>query len=400
MSRRLLVSSLPGECRWALLENDDLLDLAIERDDRPSLLGACFLGRVHKVEKGLDGAFLDIGRDEAAFLPLGECPGRRPSEGDLLAVRVLRDPVGTKGPKVSARLPEPLAALAAGHSPREPGCVTSGLDPLARLAALDEPIAEVVCDEPARHAVLRRRLTALRPDLAARLSLDREAEPLFERAGIEGEIEALLHRRVDLPSGGHLLVEPVETLTAIDVNSGPGEPSGGAEATARRVNREALPAIARQLRLRAIGGLIAIDFLELRAPEARKQLLAEFKRALRDDPEPYRLHPVSDTGLMEMNRRRGRPALHELLTLPRALDPLGLGRRWDPAHLSFQALRRLRAAALQEPAQFPALRAAPEVAAALGGIAAAARRQIEAELGRAFELRPSADCPTYEIVLG
>ncbi len=221
----------------------------------------------------------------------------------------------------------------------------------------------------------------------------------FEREGVEAAIEALLETQVALASGGHLLVEPVRTLTAIDVNSG----TAGRSGMALDVNLEAAAEIPRQLRLRGLAGLIVIDFLELREPAARKRVTEALKDGLKQDPRSSRVQAMRHSGLVEMTLRRQRPALHELLTEPSGLDGLGglggLGRVKDPMTCAYEALRAVKRAVLSNPRRQIALAADPRVIAALRGPAAAALAAFEARVGRPLDLRSQAGGESFEIVI-
>jgi Ribonuclease G/E len=382
--RRLVISALPGETRAAWLEDGRLVDLVVRRADRPSHLGNLYHGRVAKVDKALDAAFVELGLERAGFLPLGEGPGRRLAEGDAVVVRVLREAAGGKGLRLSARIKDPPPDLERrARSARPPALLLQGDDPLERVLAARAPPDEIVVDDPDSHAAISARLAARAG--GARLRLDLEPAPLFEREDLEGEIEALLEPRVALPSGGHLLVEPVRTLTAVDVNSGRHDGRGPAPDQALAVNLEAAVELPRQLRLRALSGLIVIDFLALPEGGPRRQVVAALRAGLKTDPDPARVHAMAPSGLVEMSRRRGRPALHELLTVPCGIG--GGGRVKDPATLAFEALRAARREAASRPAAAIAVTAEPAVIAALEtGPAAAARQALEARLGRPLRL--------------
>ena len=385
MSRRLVISALPGETRAALLEDGRLAEITIRRDDRPSHLGSLYHGRVAKVDKALDAAFVELGLERHGLLPLSEAPGRRLSEGDAVVVRVLREAAGGKGLRLSARIIDPPPDLEQrARDSRPPALLARGDDPLERLLAAGAPPDEIVVDDAALHGEIAARLG--RGEAArGRLGLDLEPRPLFEREGLEAEIEALLEPRVALPSGGHLLIEPVRTLTAIDVNSGRHDGRGAAADQALAVNLEAAAEIPRQLRLRAISGLIVVDFLALEQERARRQVAAALRDHLKGNAEPSRVFPMAPSGLLEMTRRRGRPALHELLTAPCGIG--GGGRVKDPATIAFEALRAVRAEAAARPGARITLRGDRAVISALeAGPAAAARQALEARLGRSLTL--------------
>jgi Ribonuclease G/E len=397
MSARLLISALPGETRAAWIMDGRLRDLSFQRDDRPSIADNVYYGRVRTLDKGLDGAFVDIGCERPGFLPLGEGP-KGLSEGDALIVRVKREPAGGKGARLTAKLGDPppaeLTAAASGAAP--PALLREAGDPITAALGSSEPPAEIVIDDPAVFARAKQALKA-RPDLMARLRLDLDPAPLFEREGIDEVIEALLEPEVILPGGGSLLIEPVQSLTAIDVNTARHDGRGGPRARALEVDLEAAAEIPRQIRLRGLSGLIVIDFLELGDKAARQEVVARLEAGLKDDPMPARVFAMSPSGLVEMSRRRSRPALHDLLTEPCGIA--GGGRIKDPVTLAYEALRAVRRAARRAPGHRVSLSAGPRIAAALEGPAAPALAALAERLGRPIDLRPANDGDEFGIVL-
>ena len=383
MSRRLLISALPGEVRAAWLEDGALVELLISRADHPSLLGNLYWGRVTKVDRSLDGAFVEIGLARPGFLPLSEGPGKRLLEGDPVAVRVLREPADGKGVRLTARLKAPPADLAERTRALKPPVLLSrGDDALQRLLDQGRAPDEILVDDPATFAAFKARLGAL--GQADKLRLDNDPLPLFEREDIERRIDALLEPRVELPGGAFLLIEPVTTLTAVDVNSG-GRPRRETPAEmALATDLAAADALPGELRLRALSGLIVVDFLALDERPARVKVLSRLRAGLKRDPEPGRVEPMTRSGLLEMTRRRARPALHELICQPRGLIK-------SPVTLAYEALRLARREG-QGVARLT-VTAAPEVVRALEGPLAAARRQVEARLGRPLVLVAEAAAP-------
>ena len=230
------------------------------------------------------------------------------------------------------------------------------------------------------------------------MELHSAATPLFEAEGLEAEIEGLLSPRAELPGGGFLLIEPGQTLTAVDVNAGRSDGRGGAAAQAKAVNLAAVPEIARQLRLRALSGLIVVDFLAMKAPEDRKAVAAALRKAVAEDPEPCQVFGVSPSGLLEMTRRRGRAPLHEALCHPCGID--GSGREKTAETLAYEALRATVAGALGQAVTGITLRATPAVAAALKDGQAEALAATEQRLGRAVRVTADPLVATYELVLG
>jgi Ribonuclease G/E len=300
---------------------------------------------------------------------------------------VTRAGAADKGPRLTAR-PDRLPADL--EVPREaaPGLLRAAEDPLSAALASDPPPEAVVVDDPALFARLRAALAA-RPTLRDAVSLDSDPRPLFARAGIEEKIEALLRPRVPLPGGGDLLIEPVRSLTAIDVNSG-----GRDARDLRALGLAAAREVARQIRLRRLSGLIVVDFVAPREPAARREIVAALTEALADDPQPHRVSAMRRSGLVEITRRRAGPALHEVLTAPCGLD--GGGRVKTAATLAFEALRALRREIAANPGRRPVLIApAPVLRALAEGPAEPARAALEARLGKAVTLRegPAARDP-------
>lgn len=402
MTTQLFISALPGETRAAWLADDRLCDLVVLRDDRPSLADNVYLGRVASLQPKLGAAFVDIGAGRAGFLPLDAAPTGL-SEGDTLVLRVARDATAEKGVRLIALfgdLPPDLVAAAASATP--PVLLRRAGDPLMAALSGDAPPAEIVIDDPATFARARA-VFAARPEVLARARLDLDPAPLFERAGIESQIEALLEPSVDLPSGGNLLVEPVRTLTAIDVNTarydgGPGPGAPGLGASAKAVNLEAAAEIPRQLRLRGLSGLIVVDFLDLADGRAREQVVRTLRRGMDSgDAQAGRVSDMRRSGLVEITRRRSGPALHEVLTEPCGIG--GGGRVPDPVPQAFAALRAARAAAAGAPGRVVAVVGAPRLIAALGGAVAPARAVIEARLGHPLALYSQAGHDGFDVVL-
>ena len=399
MTRTLAISALPGELRAAWLTDGALSDLAIRRDDAPAYADNLYLGRVAGLDRALGAAFVEIGLDRPGFLPLAEAP-KGLSTGDRVVVRVKREPghgpAESKGARLTAwrgALPEPLATAAARAKP--PSLLQDAGDPLAALRDAPEPPEEIVIDDEACYAQARRTL-AERPALKDRLRLDLDPRPLFERLGLEAEIDALLEPEVALPSGGALLFEPVRTLTAIDVNAGR-HGGGGAGGQALAVNLEAASVIPRQIRLRNLSGLLVVDFLALGDPAARRRVTEALRDGVRGDPNPTRIQAMRPSGLLEMTRRRAQPPLHEVLSEP--CGRCATGRVVSGETLAFQALRQVRAQVAGRSPRRLGLQVAPAVATALEGPCKAARAALEARLGRALEIGIEPGEARFRIVL-
>ncbi|EME69702.1 ribonuclease G and E [Paramagnetospirillum caucaseum] len=330
MSGRLeiLVSAGPGEARYLVLAEGRPLELVV---DRPSLLlGSVFRGRVVALDKSLDAAFVDLG----AGLRPGFLPGARGlglSEGAAIVVRVRAEGRDGKGPLL---MPED-GFPASGEAParlRRP-------DPLERLRAAF-PEAGIV--DNAHHEV-------------------------------DEALAAALDPVVPLPGGGRLVIEPTAALTAMDVDSGGTRPA--------EANAAAVAEIARQLRLRNVGGQVVVDFVSGRDRKPLFRLAEALKQAVAADPVPTHVFGVSPLGLVELTRERRGPSLVGLLCRR--------AQAATPETLALAALRSLLAETLARPGKMLALRAAPPVAAALT-VLAAERAETERRLGHPLTIREDA----------
>lgn len=376
---RIAVS--PGERRVAVLRDGRLFMAAIERPGRPDGIGDLHRARVTTISRPMSGAFLLLGNGETGFLPESEASstrlpiGKAVQEGLILPVRIARVAQGGKGPRVTARL-TPAEREAASAVPGDgPALLRRGPDAVLRFAAMF-PDAPVVTDGPAEAARLRARLGAPRVGLERAGAFDDE---------LEAEFDTLAGPEVALPGGGRLWVHPTPALTAIDVDAGGHVGASDAEAQLR-LNRAAVAEAARQIRLRELGGAILLDVagLSVRRREALAEPLAE---ALAADPRQPRLLGLTRLGLFEIQRPRVQAPLHEVLGRP--LSPLTHG---------LAALRRAMREAATAPGRALALRAAPEVLAALEALPGALAEYAEGA-GRALLLLPDRELrPGREII--
>lgn len=350
MTRLLLISQTPGELRAALWRDERLTHLLIERDDKPGLAGRILSGRVTRVDKALNAAFVALDGGLAGFLPLARAQDL--TEGDKARFRVVKPAVGGKGPQV-----EPV-----DEGARD----TTVADWLKNLPAPDA----LAASDPAWRQVF--------PNAAPSDWKAGEAQ-LIE------DLEALCIRRIALPGGGSLLIEPAETLRAIDVDSGADQRS------ALEINLEAAREAARQIVLRALSGLIVIDFLPLEPREERRRLRDLLAGLLEPEEGRVEIETPSPSGVTVIHRQRLRLSQPEIM---------GVGPRWtrEPATTAFTALRQARIAPA---AAVLTLRASPAVIAALqdSGPAAAARALVESERGHdiALEPDPLRDDSNFEI---
>jgi len=472
VSAELLLSVSPGEVRGALLEDDRVVELMIERPDGDTGAGAIHLGRVTAVVESLNAAFVDIGGGTAAFLPAsaagpgGATAGKRSiaalvHEGEAVLVQTTRAAGDDKGPKATRRLTlaghrlvlrpdepgvaagrrladaaerarltaiveklakkgegfilrsaaagasaETLAAEAeilrarwravteAARTRRPPALLDAEPGPVERILRdhLPADAARLVLDGRAGFAAASAWCRRFRPELAERIEV--AGADLFETRGVEAAIDEALGVTVALPSGGTLAIEPTRALTAVDVDTGGDARAGGQARSILQTNLEAAAEVARQLRLRNIGGLVAIDFVHMRDAAHRREVAAALRRAAAADAMAVEVGEITRFGLLELTRRRERPSLAELLLDP----PFALGRR-NVLSVALAALRAVLRAA-ERGAGAPVLKAAPEVVAALRGPAAEALAETEKALGRSLLLvaEPSRARETIEVL--
>lgn len=404
--REILVNVGPRETRAALIEEGVVEEIFIERVSRRRLVSNLYKGRVMRVLPGMQAAFLDIGLERTAFLhvddivspPLEEgepAPAGAGSEidvrrlispGDELLVQVIKDPIGTKGARLTTFITLParylvylpqgegigisakiegdeerarLKALLSQVRPTGAGgyilrtaaqdasleALREDVEYLDRLwrhvrqrAALSPAGAVVHEDLPLALRLLRDELSRgvgivrvdspealtrmsefaaqFMPGVAARLELYDGPRPIFDLHGVEREISRALERKVMLRSGGHVVIDQTEAMTTIDVNTGGYVGHRNLEETSFRTNLEAAEAIGRQLRLRNLGGIIIIDFIDMHAESHRRQVLAALERSLSSDRAQSRIVSLSPLGLVEMTRKRTRESLAHLLCEP------------------------------------------------------------------------------------
>ena len=342
---RLLVSRLPGEVRAARLdEAGRLQDLRIERGDGGLQAGSRHRGRIRRIDRALDAAFVDIGAAEPGFLPLGKAPDGV-AEGQALCLEVTRAPSPGKGAKLTAR-----------------GVQQS--------------------DGPA--PALLEAASGLQGWIARQGPKPEESGPCFPDE-IEAEIEALLEPIVELPGGARLVIEPVSSMTAIDLDSG-GDTRGSLE-----IDLEAAAEVPRQLRLRNLSGLIVVDFLGLERRDERRRVTERLAEGFAADSEPVEAATMTASGLVEIARRRAGPALHETMFDPAA-------RRRDVLSMAYEALRAVAAA---PPSPSAELRLSHRLAVALRGPAGEALASLEAKRGHPLTLVEEdwRDDESYELVI-
>ncbi len=453
----ILVDRLPGETRVALLSQTRLVELRLLRPGDESLVGAIYRGRVTAVRREQAAAFVDIGQAKAGFLSLRRA-AKPPAEGSALLVQVTKDAVDEKGAGLtdrpslvgryltlrvgspgldrSRRLdPEALERAATALGSLDLAQDGFLLHPAAAEASDDELLAEArslaeswaaLRDQgrsapslikPAPDALLRavqdhartlksvlidsaETLAALKDALAptapALLPLlkHQQAASLFARHNVEDQIAEALAPRIHLRRGGELHIDELEALTVIDVDMAAQAGSGGQGDNAFQVNMEAATEIARQLRLRDIGGVVVIDFLRMASADHRRRLVDGLRRACSADPQQVDVLGLTPAGLVEVTRKRLRPSLAHLM-----LDQ-GASRRAPSTTTQAMTLARaiLRHAA-STPGRPVKARAAPAVVKALEA-AKETLALVRTRLGANLELIADATLPVDRIDVG
>ena len=364
MLRELLINAGVGETRVALVEDGRLEGFWAEPviATAGGRLGEVWLGRVTRVVPAMQAAFVGLGAQDGmrdGFLPLRDAPPLH--EGQAILVEIVREADGAKGARLSARValsPEMEAQRRLAKPPQllraGPGAIEQALDaaPDGTQIYLDDTRAA----EAARKAFARRTITLVREDL-------------FARHDLEEQVAALYRPRVNLACGGWITIQSTEGMTAVDVNSGGFSAAGGREETAQAVNLEAAREIGRQIRLRGIGGLIVIDFIQ---SEDGRPAVAALKRALGEESQ---VSPMADFGIVAVaRRRRGAPLAARQVC--RCCD--GGGRVASVAAMAQEILRQVERSARAAPGREIVVRASPAVA----GWLAAHDAEVRAGLDR------------------
>ncbi len=257
-----------------------------------------------------------------------------------------------------------IQARAAGVA--APAVLHTELDLLLRLLrdAPREGLERIVLDDPESYDRAVAYLRELDPVLASRVRLHPGPATLFESVGLDHEIEKALQPKVWLRLGGYLVIQQTEALVSIDVNTGKFVGSRRAEETVLRTNLEAAQEIARQLRLRDLGGIIVVDFIDMEVPESRRQVIAALEEALRKDRARTKIVGLSDLGLLQLTRKRTRPGIEASLTSPCPLCS-GHGRVKSPETVAREALAEVRRLLADLDGHTVTLRTHPDVVPAL-----------------------------------
>jgi ribonuclease G len=402
MTENILINVTPFETRVALVAQGAVQELHMERAIQRGQVGNIYLGKVVRVLPGMQSAFIDIGLEKAAFLHIADLRENRSAraqntpaiaiekllfEGQSLMTQVIKDPIGTKGARLSTQIS--IAGRMLVYLPHEPHIGISqkigseierqalrdrvqGLVPAtekggfivrtqAELATDDELVADltylqklwanvqqaartlpatsllhqdlslaqrvlrdmvtpnthrILVDSRSTYAELGIWAQTYTPSVTTRIEHYSGERPLFDTANVEEEIKLALSRRVDLKSGGYLIIDQTEALTTVDVNTGGFVGGRNFDDTIFKTNLEAAQAAARQLRLRNLGGIIIIDFIDMDEPGHREAVMTELEKALAPDRTRMTINGFTQLGLVEMTRKRTRDSLAHQLCEP------------------------------------------------------------------------------------
>jgi ribonuclease G len=489
MKREILINANPRETRVAIIEDDQLVELLVDRPEARRMVGDIYLGRVEAVLPGIQAAFVDIGTEKSAFLHASDLvyPEDEESEGDDdnedddedtergnrrrakapviqevlkrgqdLIVQVSKEPISTKGPRVTAQVSlagrflvympfaervgvsrkigdrearKRLRAQVEEVLPKDSGGVivrTVGEDVtketlerelttligqwkrikrkthFVRAPALvhretsltrglmrdvfSTKVEQVTVDSKQVHNEILEYLKGIAPELSDRIKLYEDQTPLFDKANIEQELRDLFKRRCDLPSGGYLIIEPTEALVSVDINSGRYTGKKDPEKTILKTNLEAAREVARQARLRDLGGIIVCDFIDMETKSNRDKVLQELRTHLGRDRARTKAFSVSELGLIEMTRQRVRQS--HLQNMTEACPTChGTGRVFTAETIARRVERAVRRVGLEGRKDPLVVRVHPDVAMYVLENEKDLIRKLEKGVGFGLELR-------------
>ena len=501
MGQQIAINVTREETRVAMLENDVLLELYVDRAKRKDFVGNIYKGKVVKVLPGMQAAFIDIGMDKAAFMHVSDLslesePGdtlldsdeddrgpemprpRRQTtrpieqllhEGQELMVQISKGPIGTKGPRVTtyvslpgrylvfmpnvehvgvsrriakdeerARLKEIVKRL------RQPGygfivrtvsegvteeelrsdvefLTTSWGDVMRRREQGPAPmllhtdlslsfrvvrdlftkkVERLVVDSRTEYESIKDFVHRYMPEQTSRIQYYEKEEPLFDHLGIEMEIARALNRKVWLKSGGHIVVDHTEAMTVIDVNTGRYVGKRDQEETILKNNLEAVKEIAYQVKLRGIGGIIIIDFIDMEREKNRERVYQALVDAMANDKARTRISRISDLGIIELSRERVREDLLRAMSEP-CWYCEGRGYTKSPTSVSYDIFRDIRRVGRTGDMQKIVVGAHPAVVALLLD----EERESVGEIEREYEAKiivtadPTLHVEQYDIVV-
>jgi Ribonuclease G/E len=313
MGEQIFLSLSPERTEFYRWSGDRLIQALVEKPGEGSLVGGIYLGRVVRVEASLNAAFVEIGLDKPGLLQLKR-QGAQPGEGDAVIVQIRRDAAEEKGVRLTSSVKSMIDVTALARTKQPPAQLIP--PPALWQTALEALAAEqvdcIICDRRVDVTPVAEWCRRQRPGMEGKVAFMPERDWVPSRADIRDCIGEALEEEVLLPGGGRLLIEPVRTLTAIDVNSAAATAEKGFERTALSVNLEAAQEIPRQLALRNLGGIVVIDFIDLDNRGKREQVIEALRQAVGVDPAIEWVGNMSRLGLVELLRRRTGRTLAEM----------------------------------------------------------------------------------------
>ncbi|BDW10453.1 ribonuclease G [Polynucleobacter sp. SHI8] len=397
MNEEILINFTPQETRVALVQHGEVQELLIERAQNLGILGNVYLGKVVRVLPGMQSAFVDIGLEKSAFIHVADINNgadmpieKLVFDGQTILVQVLKDPLGTKGARLTTHisiagrnlvylpldekngqigisqritdeaerdrlkqrlrsiLPEELKGCLIMRTSAEeasdrdleqdlnyllltwsrihqqtltkptPSKIYEELNLIERVMRdiAEESTTVIRIDSAENCTKLQQFAATYMPKLVDKIQLYRGERPLFDLFDVENEINLALNRRVNLKSGGYLMIDQTESMTTVDVNTGSYIGAKTFVDTIYKTNLEAAKAIARQLRLRNLGGIIIVDFIDMHTAEHQTAVLSELNKSLALDRMKTTVNQFSNLGLVEMTRKRTRESLAHQLCEP------------------------------------------------------------------------------------
>ncbi|HDP69461.1 MAG TPA: Rne/Rng family ribonuclease [Actinobacteria bacterium] len=462
--KEMMIAVDEDEVRVAIVEDAKLAEIYIEQIDSYSIVGNIYLGRVKNVLPGMEAAFVDIGLRKSSFLYVDEVlfpeeeldPASLKiqhmlKEGQDILVQVIRDPMGTKGARVttfislagkymvlmpygdnvgvSRRLPDNekarLKELGLKIKPRSMGLIVRTAAEGAKFDDLKKDLnylkglwknikakttrakppkliyseedldlkmirdvftsdfKRLMVDSSARYKKIMNYLKKTNPELRERVYLYRDRMPLFDKFNINNQIKDALKRKAWLRSGGYISIDPTEALTAIDVNTGKYIGKTSLEETILKTNLEAAEEVVRQIRLRDIGGIIVIDFIDMTNPRHKKQVSKILNEALEKDRTKSRVVEISKLGLVEMTRKNVSEGILDILSEP-CLCCGGIGKIPSKRTVFIDLKRKLTSFLTSNPERAFLFKLHPDAAAFMVGKNQEDLRKLRRRTGKAI----------------
>jgi ribonuclease G len=495
MTTEILINATSYEVRLALVEDGNLSEFHMQRPTEKGLMGNVYKGRVVRVLPGMQAAFVDIGLERTGFLYVDDvCVASEPSdynpcivdcvlphnnthslhiedvlsEGKSILVQVSKDPIGTKGARLTCHITLPCRNLVfipqtdhigisrkiedeevrarikslieeirpkgtgfivrtvAENATREeleadmeflmllwddiidkgehlgaPAVVHEDIDITLRSIRdfFTMDVDSLIIDDSESHQKLLAHVKTFAPQLADKISLYQESTPLFEAHNIEVEISRAIEKKVWLRSGGYIIIESTEALSVIDVNTGRYVGKSDLNDTIFKTNMEAAIEIAYQLRLRNIGGIIIIDFIDMEDDRHREQLYATFKDAVKKDKSRNNILKLSEFGLVQMTRKRNSENLQQLMC-EECHYCSGEGMIRSRRTVCYDIFRKISRNSIRHKGGTITLRVHPKIADLLLNEEEQTRVSVERDIGKRIIVAPSKDLhmEKYEII--